>query len=95
MPTVSIPTADAWKTKLRAEIPKALVSDIDAINLGDIAYDSLFSLVEKSNPVFLPDALLTELEDQLDITIDDDEVDLDMFESFGALVGFVTAKLAG
>lgn len=39
--------------------------------------------------------LLTELEDQLGITIDDDEVDLDMFESFGALVQFVTAKVEG
>jgi acyl carrier protein len=36
--------------------------------------------------------LLTELEDQLDITIDDDEVDLDMFESFGALVDFLVEK---
>lgn len=75
VPTVSIPTADAWKTKLRAEIPKTLVSDIDAINLGDIAYDSLFSLVEKSNPVFLPDALLTELS---------------QFRDFGGDVKFVT-----
>ena len=36
--------------------------------------------------------LLTELEDQLDITIDDDEVDLDMFENFGALVDFLVEK---
>lgn len=39
--------------------------------------------------------LLTELEDQLDITIDDDEVDIDMFESFGALVRFATEKVEG
>ena len=39
--------------------------------------------------------LLTELEDQLDITIDDDEVDLDMFESFGALVDFLVEKRGG
>lgn len=38
--------------------------------------------------------LLTELEDRLGIIIDDDEVDGDMLESFGALVAFVKAKLA-
>jgi acyl carrier protein len=37
--------------------------------------------------------LLTELEDRLDIIIDDDEVDGEMLESFGALVDFVTKKL--
>lgn len=36
--------------------------------------------------------LLTELEDRLGISIDDDEVDIDMFETFGALVRFATAK---
>jgi len=38
--------------------------------------------------------LLTELEDRLDIIIDDDEVDGEMLESFGALVSFVERKLA-
>ncbi|MEQ1687160.1 MAG: acyl carrier protein [Sphingopyxis sp.] len=36
--------------------------------------------------------LLTELEDRLGISIDDDEVDIDMFETFGALVRFAAAK---
>ncbi|MFM6852622.1 MAG: acyl carrier protein [Sphingopyxis sp.] len=36
--------------------------------------------------------LLTELEDRLGITIDDDEVDVDMFETFGALTRFAIAK---
>ena len=36
--------------------------------------------------------LLTELEDRLGITIDDDEVDVEMFESFGALVRFASKK---
>lgn len=36
--------------------------------------------------------LLTELEDRLGITIDDDEIDAEMFETFGALVGFAAAK---
>jgi acyl carrier protein len=36
--------------------------------------------------------LLTELEDRLTIVIDDDEVDADLFETFGALVRFAEAK---
>ncbi len=38
--------------------------------------------------------LLTELEDRLGILIEDDEVDGDMLESFGALKAFVAAKAA-
>ena len=38
--------------------------------------------------------LLTELEDRLHIVIDDDEVDGEMLESFGALTAFVQAKVA-
>jgi acyl carrier protein len=37
--------------------------------------------------------LLTELEDRLGIFVDDDEVDGEMLESFGALVRFAKAKL--
>jgi acyl carrier protein len=36
--------------------------------------------------------LLTELEERLGITIDDDDVDADMLESFGALLTFAKAK---
>lgn len=39
--------------------------------------------------------LLTELEDRLDIMIDDDEVDGELFATFGNLVGFAKAKVAG
>ncbi len=38
--------------------------------------------------------LLTEIEDRLDIVIDDDEIDGEMLESFGALLAFVEAKRA-
>jgi len=38
--------------------------------------------------------VLTELEDRLGIIIEDDEVDGEMLESFGALVAFATAKTA-
>jgi acyl carrier protein len=36
--------------------------------------------------------LLTELEERLGITIDDDEVDADMLETYGALLTFSKAK---
>lgn len=39
--------------------------------------------------------VLTELEDRLGIVIEDDEVDGEMLESFGALVAFATAKVRG
>ncbi|BBC72967.1 acyl carrier protein [Altererythrobacter sp. B11] len=38
--------------------------------------------------------LLTEIEDRIGITIEDDEVDGDMLESYGALLTFVEAKRA-
>lgn len=38
--------------------------------------------------------LLTEMEDRLGIVIEDDEVDGDMLESFGALLAFAEAKRA-
>ena len=36
--------------------------------------------------------LLTEMEDRLDIMIDDDDVDGDLFATFGNLVSFAKAK---
>ena len=37
--------------------------------------------------------LLTELEDRLDIMIEDDEVDGELFETFGNLVAFAEMKV--
>ena len=39
--------------------------------------------------------VLTEVEDRLGIVIDDDEVDGEMLETFGALVAFAAAKAVG
>ena len=36
--------------------------------------------------------LLTEIEDRLGIVIDDDEVEFEMLETYGALLAFATAK---
>lgn len=37
--------------------------------------------------------LLTEIEDRFGMLIDDDDIDGDTFESFGALLGFIETKL--
>jgi acyl carrier protein len=39
--------------------------------------------------------LLTEVEDRLGIVIEDDEVDGEMLETYGALLGFVATKRGG
>ena len=39
--------------------------------------------------------VLTEIEDRLGIIIDDDDVDGDLFATFGSLLGFCRAKLVG
>ena len=39
--------------------------------------------------------LLTEIEDRLHVLIDDDEIDGEMLETFGALVAFARAKVNG
>lgn len=38
--------------------------------------------------------LLTEMEDRLDIIIDEDEIDGELFETYGNLLTFATAKQA-
>ena len=38
--------------------------------------------------------LLTEMEDRLDIVIEDDEVDAELMETYGALLAFAEAKQA-
>lgn len=39
--------------------------------------------------------LLTEMEDRLGIAIDDDDVDGDLFETFGSLLAYAERKVAG
>jgi acyl carrier protein len=39
--------------------------------------------------------LLTEMEDRFDIVVDEDEIDAEMMETYGALLAFAEAKRAG
>jgi acyl carrier protein len=81
-----------------ADVVRAVFAD--ALGVDD-ARASSFTL---DTPLFgaLPEldsmavaTVLTELEDRLHIIIDDDDVDAEIFETFGNLVAFIDTKLAG
>ena len=60
---------------------------------GFTAHSGLFGHLPELDSMAVA-GLLTEIEDRFAIVIDDDEVDGEMLESFGALSAFVAAKLA-
>lgn len=71
----------------------------DSLSLDQARVDAM----DAGTPLFgaLPEldslavaTLLTELEDRLGVMIDDDEVDAEMLETFGALLAFAEKKLA-
>lgn len=71
----------------------------DSLSLDQARVDAM----DAGTPLFgaLPEldslavaTLLTELEDRLGVIIDDDEVDAEMLETFGALLAFAEKKLA-
>ncbi|NCP11837.1 MAG: acyl carrier protein [Sphingomonadales bacterium] len=71
------------------------VLGIDAARLAAFRDDSeLFGALPELDSMAVA-GLLTEMEDRLGITIDDDEVDGDIFETFGALVRFAQVKALG
>ncbi|MEE4350222.1 MAG: phosphopantetheine-binding protein [Pacificimonas sp.] len=72
----------------------------DVLSLGAVRVAAM----DRDTPLFgaLPEldsmavaGLLTELEDRLDIIIDDDEVDGDIFADLGALIDFAALKAGG
>jgi len=78
-----------------AETVRAVLADVLALTpavaagLGD---DSpLFGALPELDSMAVA-GLLTELEDRLGILIDDDDVDADLFATFGSLVAFARAK---
>jgi acyl carrier protein len=68
-------------------LPAARVAGFDAGTL-------LFGALPEFDSMAVA-GLLTELEDRLGIVIDDDEVDADLLESFGALLSLVRKKALG
>jgi acyl carrier protein len=79
------------------ETVRAVLADVLALKPATAA------ALTRDTPLFgaLPEldsmavaGLLTELEDRLDIIIDDDDVDGELFASFGSLVDYASAKVA-
>ena len=72
----------------------------DVLGLSEARVEAL----EQTSPLFgaLPEldsmavaGVLTEIEDRLGIVIEDDEVDGEMLETYGALLRFASAKALG
>ncbi|MDZ7588326.1 MAG: acyl carrier protein [Parasphingorhabdus sp.] len=79
-------------------IVRAVLRDIlalDEVRVADFTDDSeLFGALPELDSMAVA-GLLTEVEDRADILIDDDEVDGEIFETFGNLVAFVARKMTG
>ena len=82
----------------RAEIDKtlrAVLVDVLALDTEQVAgFDQntgLFGHLPELDSMAVA-TLLTEIEDRLHITIEDDEVEGEMLETYGALLAFVEAK---
>ena len=80
-----------------ADIMRALLVDVlgvdrDQANMMD-HQTQLFGALPELDSMAVA-GLLTEMEDRLDIIIDDEDVDGELFETFGSLVEFTEMKLA-
>lgn len=91
----SIPTIDG-ETALDSEL-KALIADVlglDPAQAAEFGPDSgLFGHLPELDSMAVA-GLLTEMEDRLGITIEDDDVDGEMLETYGGLLAFARGKLA-
>jgi acyl carrier protein len=76
---------------------RAILSDMLGLSAAQVAAmdadTELFGALPELDSMAVA-GLLTEMEDRLDIIIDDDEVDGELFETFGNLVAFAKAKVA-
>lgn len=84
-------------TKLSAQdVVRSVMQDILGLSEEQVlAFDDdteLFGALPELDSMAVA-GLLTELEERLDIMIDDDEVDGELFETFGNLVAFAQRKL--
>lgn len=76
--------------KLRAILIDVLALDADRV-AGFDSDTGLFGHLPELDSMAVA-GLLTEMEDRLDIVIDDDDVDGEMLETYGALLAFAEAK---
>lgn len=77
---------------------RTLLSDILGLSAEQVAamHDDteLFGALPELDSMAVA-GLLTELEDRFDIIVDDEDVDGELFATFGNLVQFVQSKVAG
>ncbi len=78
--------------RLRSILVDALGLDADRV-AGFDAQTGLFGHLPELDSMAVA-GLLTEMEDQLGIIIDDDDVDGEMLETYGGLLAFAEAKAA-
>lgn len=78
-------------------IIRTLLSDVLSLSSAQVAAlhdeSELFGAIPELDSMAVA-GLLTELEDRLEIIVDDDEVDGELFATFGNLVRFAHAKVA-
>lgn len=77
---------------------RSILSDILGLSAEQVAAmdddTELFGALPELDSMAVA-GLLTEMEDRLDIMIDDDDVDGDLFATFGSLVAFARTKVDG
>lgn len=75
---------------------RAILSDVLGLKLGQAdtftEETGLFGDLPELDSMAVA-GLLTEMEDRLDIMIDEDEIDGDLFETYGSLLAFARAKV--
>ena len=74
---------------------RAILSDVLGLKPGQAdaftADTGLFGELPELDSMAVA-GLLTEMEDRLDIVIDDDEIDGELFETYGSLLNFARSK---
>jgi len=95
MPSEPVAIGDDFETDLVLRQVLRDVLGLSADRTADFTADTgLFGHLPELDSMAVA-GLLTEIEDRLAIVIEDDEVDGEMLETYGALLRFVTAKLDG
>ena len=87
---VALTDADDVDVTLRAILVDVLGLPTERVS-GFTETSPLFGALPEFDSMAVA-GLLTELEERLGISIEDDEVDADMLESYGALLTFARAK---
>ena len=77
---------------------RSILSDLLGLSAEQVAEmdddTELFGAIPELDSMAVA-GLLTEMEDRLNILIDDEDVDAELFETFGNLTAFAKAKVAG